>query len=153
MHPERGEGELQANSCLSLCVNIGIYQATKAALIQASEVLRLEMAPLGVRVLTLLTGGVATNFLANLPTLALPESSYYLGIKDIIEKKPEQISFGVSPEAFAHDVLCQVEKGTTGKFWIGDGAGIARLALWLLPQWAIVTIPSTQDALGLSDIY
>lgn len=137
---------------MSVCVYLGIYQATKAALIQASEVLRLEMAPLGVRVLTLLTGGVATNFVANLPTLVLPETSHYLGIKDIIGKQPEQISFSVSPEAFAHDVLCQVEKGTTGQFWIGGGASIARLALWLLPQWAIVTLPSTPYTLGFSDI-
>ena len=99
------------------------------------------MAPLGVRVITLVTGGVATSFLANLKTLAFPESSYYLGIKDIIEEQPEEVPFAVKPEAFAHDVLLQVEKGATGKLWAGGAVSMARSALWLLPQWALVSIP------------
>ncbi|KAJ9483460.1 hypothetical protein VN97_g9942 [Penicillium thymicola] len=114
-----------------------IYQATKAALIQAGDVLRLELAPMNVRVLTLVTGGITTNFLANLPTLVLPENSYYHGIKHIIQEKPEKVPFGASPESFAREVLCQVEKGTTGKYWIGGVSGFARLALWLFPEWLL----------------
>lgn len=91
-----------------------------------------------MRVITLLTGGVATNFLDNQPAPPLPENSYYQGIRDIIEHQPEHISFSVSPESYANDVVLQVEKGTTGKYWIGGGSGIARSALWLLPQSAIV---------------
>lgn len=116
---------------------IGMYQATKAALIQASEVLRLEMAPLGVRVLTLLTGGVATNFLSNTPNLKLPSNSYYRSIEDIILQKPEEIAYSVSPEAFAKDVVRQVRNQTTGQYWIGGGASMARLMVWLLPQWIV----------------
>ncbi|RFU79398.1 short-chain dehydrogenase reductase [Trichoderma arundinaceum] len=111
-----------------------IYNATKAALIQAGEVWRLEMAPLGVRVITLITGGIATNFFVNLQTLTFPENSYYKSIKDIIEDNPEQNPYGMKPELFAQNVLQQVEKGTTGKYWVGGGAGLARFALWLLPQ-------------------
>ncbi|KAJ5134308.1 hypothetical protein N7526_005673 [Penicillium atrosanguineum] len=116
---------------------IGTYQATKAALIQTSEVLRLEVAPLNVRVLTLITGGITTNFLANIPTLLLPENSYYHGIRNIIEEQPQQVPFGVSPNKFAREVLYQVEKGTTGKYWIGGATGFARLSLWLLPDWLL----------------
>ncbi|KAJ5820474.1 hypothetical protein N7474_006065 [Penicillium riverlandense] len=125
-----------------------IYNATKAGLTQASEVWRLEMAPLGVRVMTLLTGGVETKFLSNLPSLTLPENSYYTSIKDIIESQPEHIPFAISPEAFAHDVVRQVEKGTTGKYWIGGGVSLARAALWIFPQWAIVSILWTCYVLG-----
>ncbi|KAF2795458.1 NAD(P)-binding protein [Melanomma pulvis-pyrius CBS 109.77] len=114
-----------------------MYNATKAALIIAGEAWRLEMAPLGVRVITLLAGGITTNFLANLQTPAYPEKSYYLCIKDMIEEQPAQVPFGVRPEVFAHDVLRQVEKGTTGKFWVGGGVCIARFALWLFPQSAL----------------
>jgi 1-acylglycerone phosphate reductase len=103
------------------------------------------MAPLGVRVLTLITGGVATNFLANIPTIVLPENSYYLGIKEIIDKKPEQVPFGVSPEKFAREVLYQVEKNRTGKYWIGGMVGFARLALWLLPEWLLVSPQNNQE--------
>ncbi|OJJ46544.1 hypothetical protein ASPZODRAFT_66106 [Penicilliopsis zonata CBS 506.65] len=118
---------------------IGIYQATKAALIQAGEVLRLEMAPLGVRVMTLLTGGVDTNFLGNLPPVVLPENSYYTGIKDIIEHQPDRVPFAITPAKYAKDVVCQVENGTTGKYWIGGAASMARFSLWALPQWILVS--------------
>ncbi|CAG9975650.1 unnamed protein product [Clonostachys byssicola] len=113
---------------------LSVYQATKAAIIQASEVWRLELAPLGVRVLTLLTGGIATHFVDNQPSPALPPNSYYLGVKDVIDEKPDNIRFAVSPETFANDVLRHVEKGTTGKLWIGGGAGLLRTLLWFSPQ-------------------
>ncbi|EHK20602.1 uncharacterized protein TRIVIDRAFT_192808 [Trichoderma virens Gv29-8] len=117
-----------------------IYNATKAALIQAGETWRLEMAPLGVRVISLITGGIATKFFINLQILTFPENSYYHSVKDIIEEIPEENPYGMKPELFAQDVLNQVEKGTTGKHWVGGGASLVRWALWLLPQGAIVRI-------------
>ncbi|KAJ5109442.1 hypothetical protein N7456_006117 [Penicillium angulare] len=114
-----------------------IYQATKAALIQSSEGWRLELAPLGVRVLCLVTGGVDTNFLQNLPAVELPENSYYISIKDDIAKQEESVPYGMSPEAYSQDVVRQVERGTTGKYWIGGAATIVRVCLWLLPQWVL----------------
>lgn len=91
-----------------------------------------------MRVLTLITGGVATNFLNNLPSVNLPADSYYLGITEIIRRQPEKVPMSISPEAFSVDVVRQVERGTTGKYWIGGGSTLARWCLWLLPQWAIV---------------
>ncbi|KAL7935833.1 hypothetical protein V8C35DRAFT_333641 [Trichoderma chlorosporum] len=114
-----------------------IYNATKAALIQASETWRLEMAPLGVRVITLVTGGIATKFFVNLQTLTFPENSYYNCVKDIIEDNPQENPYGVKPEVFALDVLNRVEKGATGKQWVGGGASIGRFALWIMPQGII----------------
>ncbi|CAH0046879.1 unnamed protein product [Clonostachys solani] len=134
---------VEANGCVVNNSSVGgtipfafssIYNATKAALIQASETWHLEMAPLGVRVITLITGGIATNFFANLQTLAFPEHSYYLSVKDIIEDKPEQNPYGVEPPVFAQEVLHLVVKGATGKHWVGGGVRVARTALWLLPQ-------------------
>lgn len=110
------------------------------------------MAPLGVRVITLITGGVTTNFLANQRTLAFPENSYYLCIKGMIEEQPEQVPLGISPDTFAHDVLHQVEKGRTGKYWVGGGACVSRFALWFLPQSALVSILLTRYVLRSSRI-
>ncbi|PON25301.1 hypothetical protein TGAM01_v205987 [Trichoderma gamsii] len=114
-----------------------IYNASKAALIHGGETWRLEMAPLGVRVMTLVTGGIATNFFVNMQTLIFPENSYYKPIKDIIEENPEENPYGQKPDAFAQDVLQRVERGATGKQWVGGGAGVARFGLWLMPQGAI----------------
>jgi 1-acylglycerone phosphate reductase len=132
-----GNKESPAN----VCACPGIYNASKAALIQAGGVWRLEMAPLGVRVLTLITGGVQTKFLSNATSLELPEDSYYRGIKDIILDQSDHVQYGVSLEVYAREVVQQIDKGTTGKCWIGGGAGIARLALGLFPQRALVSIP------------
>ncbi|KAJ5658971.1 hypothetical protein N7507_005422 [Penicillium longicatenatum] len=114
-----------------------IYNGTKAALMQAGEGWRLELAPLGVRVITVITGGVATNFLKNLPSVELPSNSYYLGITEIIRRQPEKIPMSISPEAYSISVVRQVEKGATGKYWIGGGSTLARWCLWLFPQWVI----------------
>ncbi|KAF2828417.1 NAD(P)-binding protein [Ophiobolus disseminans] len=116
---------------------ITIYNGSKAALITAGEGWRLELAPLGVRVITLVTGGVATKFLTNLEPLVLPEGSYYTSIKDMIEEHPEHIPFGMDPGTFALSVLRRVEKGYTGKYWVGGATCIARIAMLLFPQFAL----------------
>lgn len=63
------------------------------------------MAPLGVRVVTLLTGGVSTKFLSNLDAVDLPKDSYYLSVRDVIQHKSEDVPMAVSAEAFAQEVL------------------------------------------------
>jgi 1-acylglycerone phosphate reductase len=120
-------------------IRIATYNATKAALIVAGEGWRLELAPLGVRVITLITGGVATNFLANLQPLTLPEDSYYMGIEDIIAEHPEDIPLAMKTDKYALEVVNCVEKGMSGKHWIGGGSVVARLAMWMMPQFALVS--------------
>lgn len=120
-------------------MHVAIYQASKAALITAGEGWRLELAPLGVRVITLVTGGIATKFLKNLEPVSLPGDSYYISIKDMIEEEPEHVPMGMEPNKFALDVLRHVEKGSAGKVWIGGGAAIMRPAAWLSPQCLIVS--------------
>jgi 1-acylglycerone phosphate reductase len=117
----------------------GIYQATKAALSQASDVWRLELEPLGVRVLNLLTGGIKSEFVNNLPTLPYPEDSYYATIKDIVPSEMDQSSLYMKPDVFAQDIVRHVERGATGKLWVGGGAGMMRTALWLLPEPVLVS--------------
>lgn len=82
-----------------------MYGASKAALTLMSETLRLEMAPLGVRVITLMTGGVATKFLSNRETVSLPQESYYHAVKHIIEHQSSEVPMAVSQESFASEVL------------------------------------------------
>lgn len=91
--------------------------------------------------MTLVTGGIATNFFVNMQTLIFPENSYYKPIKEIIEEVPEENPYGVNPNAFAQDIVRRVERGANGKQWVGGGAGVARFGSWLLPQGVIVSIP------------
>ncbi len=62
------------------------YNASKAALMGFGQTLRVELAPLGVRVVTLVTGSVASKLFQNVPACQLPEGSLYTPLKDRIEK-------------------------------------------------------------------
>ncbi|KUJ07499.1 short-chain dehydrogenase/reductase [Mollisia scopiformis] len=115
------------------------YNASKGALVVASETWRLELGPLGIKTLTLMTAAVKTNFFQNIDAVKVPENSYYSSVRDFIEglgdgKAQEN---GISAREFATKVVREVEKGTTGKFWVGGGAAGARWGSWLLPQWAL----------------
>ncbi|PGH12464.1 hypothetical protein AJ79_04301 [Helicocarpus griseus UAMH5409] len=48
------------------------YNSSKSAARMYSEFLRLEMAPLGVKVVTVMTGVVDTNMIVNCPDSNLP---------------------------------------------------------------------------------
>jgi 1-acylglycerone phosphate reductase len=87
----------------------------------------------------LITGGVATKFVHNFEPVVLPEDSMYHSIKDIIEHQPDEIPLAVKPDVFAQQVFAHVRKGSTGKVWVGGGAGMARWSYWLFPEWAIVS--------------
>ncbi|KAB8252926.1 hypothetical protein BDV35DRAFT_375773 [Aspergillus flavus] len=66
----------------------GIYSSSRSAGTRISETLRLEMAPLGVRVVTVILGGVQTsgNNPENIADLELPPSSHYRKITSVIDR-------------------------------------------------------------------
>ena len=53
------------------------YNASKAALHHYGNTLRVEMAPLGVKILTVISGNIGTNILKHDGQRALPEDSFY----------------------------------------------------------------------------
>lgn len=60
------------------------YNASKAALTQYSETLRLELEPIGIKVVTVVTGQVSTNLVA-LPTLE--EKSIYKPLEPTLQER------------------------------------------------------------------
>ncbi|KAK9418535.1 hypothetical protein SUNI508_08023 [Seiridium unicorne] len=64
----------------------GVYAASKAAVFAMSGVMRKEFVPLGVRVVTIMSGAVDTNFRDNSPW-KVPRDSWYYGLADDIEGK------------------------------------------------------------------
>ncbi|KAJ5808751.1 hypothetical protein N7474_010020 [Penicillium riverlandense] len=71
----------------------GIYSSSRSAATRISETLRLEMAPLGVRVVTVILGGVQTsgNDPANIADLELPSDSHYRKITTVIDRHKKTI--------------------------------------------------------------
>lgn len=115
-----------------------MYNASKAALAHTSETWRLELQPLGVRTITLITLGIQTK--ASPPTEnnpEVPESSYYYHIRDFIyDLTPYKLQKGSSLPVrdYAHRVVREVEKGSTGMVWVGKDAWVAKWAWWLAPR-------------------
>lgn len=61
------------------------YNASKAAVEVLSATIRPELAPLGIRVVTVKTGCVGTNLFTNAPVLRLPTGSWYEPARAFIE--------------------------------------------------------------------
>ncbi|KAI0387563.1 IBR finger domain protein [Hypomontagnella monticulosa] len=64
----------------------GAYNASKAAAANLTEVLRLELAPFGIKVINLVTGSVKSTFFDNSAAATLPPTSMYNVAKETIEK-------------------------------------------------------------------
>lgn len=63
----------------------GYYNASKAAVNLLTDQLRVELEPLGVKAILVITGVVQTKFFENLPSVNLPENSVYAPARDIVE--------------------------------------------------------------------
>lgn len=108
----------------------------------ASETWRLELQPLGVRVITLVTLGVKTNSFADKPLHEIPETSDYYEIRDFIHGLSDgrlQAS-GVTTRKFATQVVREVDKGAVGTVWAGGNSSMVSFTWWILPQFLRVSL-------------
>lgn len=112
---------------------ISTYVSSKAAFTSYSETLRLELAPFGVDVMTVMTGTVDSLFHVNDP-FKLPEGSRYALIEEKIagwasgELKPK----GIPNEKFAELIVGDITTdGKSGLIWKGPNAGsLAAMSKW-----------------------
>ena len=113
-----------------------MYNGSKAALAIASETWRLELQPLGVRTITLITLAVKTNAQTNHRRFELPETSYYYKIRDLIHRLTDgsMQEGAITPRQYATKVVREVEKGTSGPVWAGTHAFTGRWGWWSSPQ-------------------
>ncbi len=137
------------------------YNGSKAALAQYSETLRLELEPLGIRVVTAVTGQVTTN----LPVAPkLEESSIYKPLeptlherskvhKGIKAKSPKHefvkttnntaTEKSMSPETYASALVKHVS-GSSPKpwFWKGTNSTVTWIVSTFAPKTAFVSYRS-----------
>ncbi|KAJ6571978.1 hypothetical protein B0H19DRAFT_1132009 [Mycena capillaripes] len=116
----------------------GAYSASKAGLNRLSETLRLELAPFGVSVLTVMLGGVATVFIANEAPRPLPPGSRYTSIGDAIllwAREKGGLAGMMPPERLAEELVPDIlASGKSGTVWRGSSAGLVRFVAGWLPQ-------------------
>ncbi|KAJ5607126.1 hypothetical protein N7537_003745 [Penicillium hordei] len=110
------------------------YNASKAALMSWSETLRLELQPFNIRVISLVTGSVATNVMSH-SELTLPENSLYQKALSEIQLRGvgKDVSNKSAPAAFAREVVKDVLGGATGPVWRGAMASMVKFMSKYMP--------------------
>lgn len=103
----------------------GYYNASKAAVKMLTAMLRIELAPFGVTAINVITGGIKTNFYANVPTRELKKGSMY-------EPATEEILYlanggiiddgGMEVDEYAKIVVANALKSSPNvNQWVGQG--------------------------------
>ena len=111
---------------------LAAYNASKAAVDVLGATLRTELAPLGVRVVTLKTGSVRTDLFGNAPPTVLPEGSLYAPLRAFIEgrKMLESASY-MEVDQYARNVVSELLRPSVKRvIWQGGLTTIAWLLSW-----------------------
>ncbi|KAI0545935.1 short-chain dehydrogenase/reductase [Xylaria curta] len=112
---------------------LGSYNASKAAIECLGASIRTELAPLGVRVVTVKTGCVKSDLFRNAPLTKLPEGSFYQPIKEFIEgrKMLEGQKF-MTTEVYAKNVVDELLRPKVKHvIWHGGLTTIAWVLSWV----------------------
>lgn len=123
-----------------------VYNASKAALHAYANTLRVELAPFGVKVITVVTGGVKSRLTAHVSHV-LPKDSVYVPLEETYMRRQGHSQEGaMTNEAYAESVVRQVLPGAgpwpwrwflrdARKRWIWEGN--KSWVVWLLSGgWA-----------------
>ncbi|KFX99397.1 hypothetical protein V490_01811 [Pseudogymnoascus sp. VKM F-3557] len=130
----------------------GTYSSSKAAMTRISETLRLEMAPLGVRVVTVILGGVETtgNNPDNRKDLVLPGNSYYQKIAAIINHHQKGFIYtnkqnlDVAARNVVNDILCD----RSGFIRRGQASTLSWILNTFLPYALTIYFANGESGLG-----
>jgi hypothetical protein len=107
----------------------GVYAGSKAAVTAITDTLRLELAPFGVKVVTVHTGAVNTNILTSTGTnFRLPPGSVYKGVEKEIAARAmgEDGTPRQAPAVYAENVVVDVLGGVNYPIWRGGYASIVK---------------------------
>lgn len=115
------------------------YNATKAALHAYSNTLRVELAPFGVKVVTIVTGGVQSNIART--SRALPEGSLYLPVNREYQRRlTHSQEDAMSNDAYAKSVVRQVMVRSPALYvWEGNKSWVAWFTTTFLPKRVMVS--------------
>ncbi|RYP08684.1 hypothetical protein DL765_008707 [Monosporascus sp. GIB2] len=111
---------------------LAAYNASKAAVEVLGATLRTELAPLGVRVVTLKTGGVRTDLFNNAPPVKLPQGSLYAPLREFIEeRKMLEAGSYMDADQYARNVVSQLLTPSVKQVvWQGGMTTIAWILSW-----------------------
>lgn len=134
---------------------LGIYNASKAAAHSISHNMRLELEPLGIKVLEIMSGKVSSKFFVNAnvdATGGIPQSSYYRAAK----KEVESVMSGrtakgtemdtMQGDVFAKKVVKDVLKSSPpSEIWRGASASLVWLSTCFPVGWQDAVLRKVSD--------
>jgi 1-acylglycerone phosphate reductase len=115
--------------------NAGIYASSKAAINLVSETMRLELGLLHVRVISVITGFVASNFHANRSYRLPPASPYHSYEEEIVATLNDLPANVMTAEEVGSEVAQEALRGKSGEVYIGTQAWAGKWVLPYLPSW------------------
>ncbi|MCJ1431617.1 hypothetical protein MMC27_000972 [Xylographa pallens] len=130
----------------------GIFASSKSAVARMSETLRVELEPLGVRVVTSICGSADTPMFGKPGgPMNLPETSYYDGVQDAAWKeRMDHQRQAMNVDVLAGKLVKDIVGGTRGVIWHGAFAPLVRWASWLNVTWLVDRL--INSARGLSQV-
>ncbi|KAL2824215.1 short chain dehydrogenase [Aspergillus cavernicola] len=111
------------------------YNATKAALHHWGNTLRVEMKPLGVSVINIISGEIGTNILKGDQGRRLPTGSFYQPLADEFAHHVGRTPETTTPEQYAKSVVAEVMKRRPRAwFWTGARSSAVWFGDTFLPR-------------------
>ena len=131
-----------------------VYNASKAALHAFSNTLRVELNPFGVKVITIVTGGVKSR-IASHTTRILPPNSVYAPIEENYNRRQKHSQEGaMSNEAYAESVVSQVLPGAGPWPWRWLLSDARKRWIWQgNKSWVVYFLAGGYTWTGLLDWY
>jgi 1-acylglycerone phosphate reductase len=110
------------------------------------DTLRLELAPFGVTVTSVVTGPVKSAIHTHDNLTNMPENSLYADVQDLVMRrsKGEDGSPRMDTMQYANGVVNKVLKGGNAKIWSGANMWILRLIVTWMPISVLVCIILTR---------
>ena len=116
-----------------------------------SETLRIELQPLGVRVVTSICGSVDTPMFGKPgDPMVLPSTSYYHGVEEAAWKeRMDHQRQATNVDVLAGKLVNVIVGGASGVVWHGAFAPSVRWASWLNLTWVLDRMINSARGLGL----
>ncbi|KAL2802552.1 hypothetical protein BJX63DRAFT_425991 [Aspergillus granulosus] len=112
------------------------YNAAKAALHHWGNTLRVELQPLGVNVVNIISGEIGTNILKRDRGRKLPEDSFYHSLAEDFETHVGRTPKTTRPHDYARAVVAEVTKPNPRIwFWTGATSSLVWFGDMFLPRW------------------
>ncbi|KAJ9209609.1 hypothetical protein DTO166G4_8781 [Paecilomyces variotii] len=128
------------------------YNASKAALHHWGNTLRVEMSPLGVRVLNIISGNIGTKILRRDASRTLPTGSFYSRLKEEFEAHVQRTPHTTDRHIYAKKVVPQSLRAyPPAWYWVGSTSGIVWFmdifgfrTAWDYIQWPVFGLGKLQ---------